>query len=58
MNLLEIPHFSRGKDVNACIKQLLACAVHGGFLWMDRPVPIDVDLIAKTYRTTNRWGKS
>jgi hypothetical protein len=45
MNLLEIPHFGRGKDVNACVKQLLA-RVHGGFLWMDRPVPIDVDLIA------------
>jgi hypothetical protein len=46
MNLLEIPHFGRGKDVNACVKQLLA-RVHGGFLWMDRPVPIDVNLISK-----------
>jgi hypothetical protein len=24
MNLLEIPHFGRGKDVNACVKKLLA----------------------------------
>jgi hypothetical protein len=46
MNLLEIPHFGRGKDVNACVKQLLAL-VHGGILWMDRPVSIDVDLIAE-----------
>jgi hypothetical protein len=28
------------------VKQLLA-RVHGGILWMDRSVPIDVDLIAK-----------
>jgi hypothetical protein len=46
MNLLEIPHFGRGKDVNNCVKQLLAL-VHGGILWMDRPVSIDVYLIAK-----------
>jgi hypothetical protein len=46
MNLLEIPHFGWGKDVNNCVKQLLAL-VHGGILWMDRPVSIDVDLIAE-----------
>jgi hypothetical protein len=44
MNLLEIPHFGRGKDVNACVKQLLTL-VHGGILWMDRHVSIDVELI-------------
>jgi ATP-dependent phosphoenolpyruvate carboxykinase len=44
MNLLEIPHFGWGKDVNRCVKQLLE-RVHGGFLWMDRLL-IDVDLIA------------
>jgi hypothetical protein len=46
MNLLEIPHFGRGKDVNNCVKQLLA-VMHGGILWLDRPVSIDVELIAK-----------
>jgi hypothetical protein len=46
MNLLDIPHFGRGKNVGLCVKQLLA-RVHGGILWMDRLVPIDVDLIAK-----------
>jgi hypothetical protein len=45
MNLLEIPHFGHGKDVNKCVKQLLAL-VHGGILWMDMPISIDVDLIA------------
>jgi hypothetical protein len=46
MNLLEIPHFNIGKDTNSCVKQIFAC-VHGGFLWMDRHVPINVNLIAK-----------
>jgi hypothetical protein len=45
MNLIDIPHFGRGKHINRCVKQLLA-RVHGGILWMDRPVPINVDLIA------------
>jgi hypothetical protein len=44
MNLLEIPHFGSGKDVNACVKQILEL-VHGGILWMERPISIDVDLI-------------
>ena len=46
MKLLEIPHFGRGKDVNARVKQLLAL-VHGGILWMDRPISIDVELIVE-----------
>jgi hypothetical protein len=45
MNLLDIPHFGHGKHINGCVKQLLA-RVHRGILWMDRPVPINVDLIA------------
>jgi hypothetical protein len=46
MNLIVILHFGHGKHINGCVKQLLAM-VHGGILWMDRPVPINVDLIAK-----------
>jgi hypothetical protein len=45
MNLLDIPHFGDGKHINRCVKHLLA-RVDGGILWMDRPVPISVDLIA------------
>jgi hypothetical protein len=45
MNLLDIPHFGHSKYINGCVKQLLA-RVHGGVLWMDRLVPINVDLIA------------
>jgi hypothetical protein len=45
MNFLEIPHFGRGKYVNNCVKQLLT-VLHGGFLWMDKLVSIDVELIS------------
>jgi hypothetical protein len=44
MNLLYISHFGCGKHINGCVKQLLS-RVHGGILWMDRPMPINVDLI-------------
>jgi hypothetical protein len=46
MNLLDAPHFGRGKPVNACVKQLLA-RIHDRILWMDGLVPITVDLIAR-----------
>jgi hypothetical protein len=49
MNLLDIPHFGRGKHINGCVKQLLA-RVHEGILWMDRLIPINVDLIAAITR--------
>jgi hypothetical protein len=44
LNLLEIPHFGRGNDFKNYVKQLLV-VLHGGFLWMGRPMPIDVELI-------------
>jgi hypothetical protein len=44
MNLLDIPHFGHGKHINGCVKQLLA-RVHGGILWIDKTMPINVDLI-------------
>jgi hypothetical protein len=45
LNLVEIPHFRRGKEVNNCIKKLME-VLHGGFLWMEEPISIDVELIA------------
>jgi hypothetical protein len=45
MNLLDIPHFGRRKNAGLCVKKLLTRA-HGGILWMDRSVPIYVDIIA------------
>jgi hypothetical protein len=49
MNLLDIPHFGCGKHINGCVKQLLS-RVHEEILWMDRPIPINVDLIASITR--------
>jgi hypothetical protein len=46
MNLLEIPHFGRGKEVHKCIKKLLA-VIHGGILLLGMQVSIDVNLITK-----------
>jgi hypothetical protein len=44
LNLFDIPHFGRSQEINACVKMLLSC-VHGGYMWLDRPVSIDTDLI-------------
>jgi hypothetical protein len=61
MNLMDIPHFGCGKKVGLCIKQLVT-HVHGGILWMDRPVQIDVAMISKSqdylhsvYIQRNTW---
>ena len=43
-NLLEIPHFGRGPEVNAIVRMLLSC-VHGGYLWLGSPIDVFVDLI-------------
>jgi hypothetical protein len=45
LNLLDIPHLGRGHDVNNCIKQLME-VTHGGYLWVEEPVSIYVELIA------------
>jgi hypothetical protein len=46
LGLLKLPHFGRGQYATACIKQLLA-VTHGGDIWLDKPVPITVELIAQ-----------
>ena len=45
MKLLDIPHFRCGKNIKKCLKQILV-RVHIGILWMDSPMPINIDLIA------------
>jgi len=45
LNLLEIPHFSRGRVVNKYVKQLMA-VLHGQFFWLEELVSIDIELIA------------
>jgi hypothetical protein len=44
LNLFDIPHFGRSQEINACVKMLLSC-VHRGYMWLDRPISIDIDLI-------------
>jgi hypothetical protein len=49
LNLLEIPHFGRSKEINICVKLLLSF-LHKGFLWLDKVVFIDTQLIAHITR--------
>ena len=44
LNLLRIPHFGRGAEVNAMVRVLLS-HVHGGYLWLGNRVDLNVDLI-------------
>jgi hypothetical protein len=49
MNLLDISYFGHGKNVGLYVKQLLS-RVHGGILWMDKSVQLDVVLIVNIKR--------
>jgi hypothetical protein len=44
LNVMKIPHFGRHQEVNACVKLLLSC-YHGGYLWLDRWITVDLTLI-------------
>jgi hypothetical protein len=44
LNVMKIPHFDRHQEVNVCVKILLSC-FHGGYLWLDRHINIDLELI-------------
>jgi hypothetical protein len=44
LGLLELPLFGRGQYANSCIKQLMA-VTHGGDIWLDNIVLIDVEII-------------
>jgi hypothetical protein len=44
LNIMKIPHFDRHQEVNACAKILLSC-FHGGYLWLDRRITVDLMLI-------------
>ena len=43
-NLIEIPHCDRGKEASNCVKKFMA-VLHGGLLWLEDLVSIDVELI-------------
>jgi hypothetical protein len=44
LNVMNIPHFGRHQEVNACVKIVLSC-YHGGYLWLDRRITVDPTLI-------------
>ena len=46
LGIINMMHFGRSTEVNACMKQLLAC-FHGGFLWLDKPVDVIVGNISE-----------
>jgi hypothetical protein len=49
LGLLDLPHFGRGQYASGCVKQLLV-VTHGGDIWLDKLVSIDVELIANITR--------
>lgn len=46
LNLLKISHFGRSPKLNAVVKILLSC-VHEGYLWLDRKIDLNLDVIHK-----------
>ena len=45
LGLINMSHFGRPTEVNAYVKQLLEC-FHGGYLWLDEPIEVMVELIS------------
>jgi hypothetical protein len=46
---MKIPHFGRHQEVNACVNIVLLC-YHGGYLWLDRCIIVDLMLIHRITR--------
>jgi hypothetical protein len=46
LNVMKLPHFDRHQEVNACIKLPLSC-FHGGYLWLDMRIIVDLTLIQR-----------
>jgi hypothetical protein len=44
LNVMKIPHFGRHQEVNTCVKLLLSC-YYGGYLWLNRYITVDPNLI-------------
>jgi hypothetical protein len=49
LNVMKIHHFGRHKEVNVCIKLLLSC-YHGGYLWLNHRIIVDLTLINQITR--------
>jgi hypothetical protein len=54
LGLLDLPHFGRGQHATNCVKQLMA-VTHGGYLWLEQFVSIEIDLIAHI-KGLPSWG--
>ena len=46
LDLLLMPHFGRSRPIGMYVKQLLVC-FHGGYLWLNKPYEVIVDLISE-----------
>jgi hypothetical protein len=44
LNVMKLPYFNRHQEVNTCVK-LLLLFYHGGYLWLDRRMTVDLTLI-------------
>ena len=40
-----MPHFGQSAEINNYVKKLLVF-FHGGYLWLDNPISVDIELIA------------
>jgi hypothetical protein len=49
LNVMNIPHLGSHQEVNACVKLLLSC-YHGGYLWLDQRITVDLTLIHQITR--------
>ena len=49
LSLMHMLHFGRSVEVNACVKKLLV-SFHGGYLWLNQNIYVDVELISTITR--------
>jgi hypothetical protein len=49
LNVMNIPHFRRHQEVNACVKMILSC-YHGSYLWIELRITVDPTLIHRITR--------
>jgi hypothetical protein len=49
LNVMKLPHFGRHQEVNVCVKLLLSC-FHGGYLWLDRCIIVDLSVDPPDHR--------
>jgi hypothetical protein len=54
LGLLDLPHFGRGQYARICVKQLME-VTHGGDIWLDKLVSIDIEIIANITMFPS-WG--